>query len=206
MQCFTFASLIILMKNFYFVLCLFISFPSFAQSDSKYDPHVLFSPLIYQSSVNEYRSANGEPGPKFWQNKASYQINASLDDVQNEITGSVTITYINNSPHALDFLWLQLDQNLYDLNSRGHLKIPALVSSRYGDINTTFNGGYKLSTVKILATKQGKITELNVTPVITDTRMQIIKHTHPRIPLCNGIDVSIFCRENSCSVRTFLRN
>jgi hypothetical protein len=172
------------MKNFYFLLCLFISFASFAQSDSKYDPHVLFSPLIYQSSVNEYRSANGEPGPKYWQNKASYQINASLDDVQNEITGSVTITYINNSPHALDFLWLQLDQNLYDLNSRGHLKIPALIRSRYGDINTTFNGGFKLSTVKILATtKQGKITEFNVTPVITDTRMQIIL---PKPVVANG--------------------
>ncbi len=184
MQCFTFVSSIILMKNFYFLLCLFISFASFAQSDSKYDPHVLFSPLISQSSVNEYRSANGEPGPKYWQNKASYQINASLDDVQNEITGSVTITYINNSPHALDFLWLQLDQNLYDLNSRGHLKIPALIRSRYGDINTTFNGGFKLSTVKILATtKQGKITEFNVTPVITDTRMQII---FPKPVVANG--------------------
>ena len=128
-----------------FLLFIFISFTSFAQTDKpKYDPHSLFSPLFYPSAVNEYRSANGEPGPKYWQNKASYRISVSLDDVQNEITGSVVITYINNSPQALDFLWLQLDQNLYDIASRGHLKIPALVRSRYGDINTTFKGGYKL--------------------------------------------------------------
>ena len=169
------------MKNFYFLFFLFISFTSVAQSDSKYDPHVLFSPLFYPSSVNEYRSANGEPGPKYWQNKASYQINAFLDDIKNEITGSVTITYTNNSPHALDFLWLQLDQNLYDINSRGHLKLPAIDKSRYGDINTTFNGGYKISAVKIITT-QGKIIETNVTSIITDTRMQIIL---PK-PLANG--------------------
>jgi len=171
------------MKNISsFLLLTFISFALFAQTDKpitpadkpKYDPHGLFSPLFYPSSVNEYRSANGEPGPKYWQNKASCQISASLDDVKNEITGSVTVTYTNNSPHALEYLWLQLDENLYDLNSRGHLKIPALVRSRYGDINTTFNGGYKLSAVKIIATNQGKITETNVTPVISDTRMQII--------------------------------
>lgn len=162
------------MKNV-FSLLLFISFTSFAQSDrSKYDPHVLFSPLFYPSSVNEYRSGNGAPGPKYWQNKASYQINASLDDIKNEISGSVTITYTNNSPHALEFLWLQLDQNLYDLTSRGHLKLPATAKSRYGDINTTFNGGYKISSVKIITITQGTITETNVTPVISDTRMQII--------------------------------
>ncbi|MDB5199131.1 MAG: putative family aminopeptidase precursor [Chitinophagaceae bacterium] len=157
-----------------FLLFLFISFISIAQSNSKYDPHVLFSPLFYSSCVNEYRSANGEPGPKYWQNRANYQIKAFLDDVKNEITGSVTVTYTNNSPHVLEFLWLQLDQNLYDLTSRGHSKLPAIVISRYGDINTTFNGGYKISAVKMLTGTQGKITESNITPIITDTRMQLI--------------------------------
>ncbi|HUS00778.1 MAG TPA: M1 family metallopeptidase, partial [Chitinophagaceae bacterium] len=157
---------------------IFISFVSVGQvapvDKPKYDPNVLFSPLFYSSSVNEYRAANGEPGPKYWQNKASYQINASLDDVKNEIAGSVTITYTNNSPHALAFLWLQLDQNLYDLTSRGHLKVPALVRSRYGDINSTFNGGYKLKAVKILPYNHEKITGLDAKTVIADTRMQII--------------------------------
>jgi hypothetical protein len=157
------------MKNLFILLFTFISFTSFSQTDKpitqpekpKYDPHGLFSPLFYPYAVNEYRSGNGEPGPKYWQNKASYQISASLDDVKNEITGSVKVTYTNNSPHALEYLWLQLDENLYDLNSRGHLKIPALVRSRYGDINTPFNGGYKLSAVKIIASNRGKITVIH---------------------------------------------
>ncbi len=169
------------MKNSSFLLLLFISFTSFAQSNSKYDPHFLFSPLFYPYSVNEYRSANGEPGPRYWQNKASYQISASLDDINNEITGSATITYTNNSPHALEYLWLQLDQNLYEINSRGHLKLPAIGKSRYGDLNSTFNGRYKISAVKIITTGE-KIIETNITPVITDTRMQIIL---PK-PLANG--------------------
>ena len=164
------------MKNiFCYFLFLFISYVPFAQTEKlKYDPHVLFSPLFYSSSANEYRAGNGEPGPKYWQNKASYQISCSLDDVKNEITGSVIISYTNNSPHVLDFLWLQLDQNLYDRTSRGHLKIPATGTSRYGDINTTFNGGYKIATVKILTTAGGKTNETNVVPIITDTRMQLI--------------------------------
>ncbi|HUS02311.1 MAG TPA: M1 family metallopeptidase [Chitinophagaceae bacterium] len=164
-----------IITSFLFILISFASFGQVAPVDKpNYDPNVLFSPLFYSSSVNEYRAANGEPGPKYWQNKASYQINASLDDVKNEITGSVTITYTNNSPQALAFLWLQLDQNLYDLTSRGHLKVPALVRSRYGDINSTFNGGYKLKAVKILPSNQEKITGLDAKTVIADTRMQIL--------------------------------
>src|SRR6476659_5753694 len=103
-----------------------------------YDPHVLFSPLFYATGANEYRAGYVEPGPKYWQNRANYQINASLDDVKDEITGSVVVSYTNNSPHALSFLWLQLDENLYDLSSRGQAKIPAMGRSRYGDPNSTF--------------------------------------------------------------------
>ncbi len=90
-----------------FLMFAFVSMVCFSQTDnkSKYDPHPLFTPLLYPSSVNDYRAATGEPGPKYWQNKASYQINASLDDVNDAITGSVTVTYTNNSPHTLPFLW-----------------------------------------------------------------------------------------------------
>jgi len=125
------------LKKILSVLSFFVITVSFAQDEKQsYDPHIMFSPLFYPVSVNEYRAAAGEPGPKYWQNKASYQIAASLDDVKNEITGSVIITYTNNSPHALSFLWLQLDQNLYDLNSRGQAKMPATERSRYGDVST----------------------------------------------------------------------
>ena len=95
------------MRMFLLVLAAGLSFAASAQTEkSKYNYQDLFSPLFYPFGVNEYRSATGEPGPKYWQNKASYQISASLDDVKDAITASVTITYTNNSPHTMDFLWL----------------------------------------------------------------------------------------------------
>ncbi len=140
---------------------------------SVYDPHDLFTPNFYPSSVNEFRAADGEPGPKYWTNKASYKIAATFDDTMDKITGSVTITYTNNSPEALQFLWLYLDQNLYDLTSRGQAKTPAVGRSRYGDVNSTFQGGYKIQSVKLLSNVKGKATETNVKDIISDTRMQI---------------------------------
>src|SRR5262249_36050632 len=101
------------MKKLFFVFvtaCLLFSF-SFAQSN--YDQHDAFAPMFYPSYGDEVRTASGNAGPKYWQNSADYKINASLDDVNNSITGSVTITYKNNSPEKLPFVWLQLDQNIY---------------------------------------------------------------------------------------------
>ena len=66
---------------------------------------------------NEYRSANGAPGPKYWQQRADYNIRISLDDAKQAITGSETITYTNLSPDVLPYLWVQLDQNILAKNS-----------------------------------------------------------------------------------------
>lgn len=66
---------------------------------------------------NMYRSASGVPGPKYWQQRADYDITASLDDEKQRLTGSETITYYNNSPDPLTYLWLQLDENEHDLKS-----------------------------------------------------------------------------------------
>ncbi len=60
---------------------------------------------------NEYRTASGAPGPKYWQQRADYDIKCSLDEVNTKLTGSETITYYNNSPDQLTYLWLQLDEN-----------------------------------------------------------------------------------------------
>ncbi|HEV8082418.1 MAG TPA: M1 family metallopeptidase [Chitinophagaceae bacterium] len=153
---------------------IFIYVSATAQTaTSTYDPHDLFTPNFYPSSVNEYRSADGQPGPKYWTNKASYKIAASLDDAKDEITGSVTITYTNNSPHPLSYVWLYLDQNLYDLNSRGQAKTPATRRSRYGDVNSKFDGGYKIQSIKLLSFAKGKVSETNLTNVVSDTRMQL---------------------------------
>ncbi|HEY6901860.1 MAG TPA: M1 family metallopeptidase, partial [Puia sp.] len=60
---------------------------------------------------NEYRTASGAPGPKYWQQRADYDITCNLDEDKQLLTGSETITYSNNSPDELTYLWLQLDEN-----------------------------------------------------------------------------------------------
>jgi hypothetical protein len=153
------------------LLCA-LSFNSRAQQSAKspesnYDPHTAFSPLFYTHNGNEYRSASGYPGPKYWQNRADYNITANLDEATSTITGSVTITYKNNSPDNLPFLWLQLDQNLFAKNSRGAVLIPE--GSRYGSRGEKLDGGY---TIKGLAVSQ-KNKAVNFSSLIEDTRMQI---------------------------------
>jgi hypothetical protein len=104
-------------KRFFPALIALLLFhlSAFAQTpaNSVYDQHVLFNPLFYPVNGNEYRSAGGAPGPKYWQNRADYMINCTLDTVQHTVTGSVTIGYTNNSPDDLPFLWLQVDQNIF---------------------------------------------------------------------------------------------
>ncbi|MFM2232409.1 MAG: hypothetical protein RJB31_1110, partial [Bacteroidota bacterium] len=147
---------------------------SFAQVQekpaSKYDANELFNPLFYKQYGSQTRSGNGEPGKAYWQNKADYKINAELNDQNNQVTGSVTLTYSNNSPHNLGFLWFQLDQNLFNPSSRGFAKLPVTGRSRYGNAATPFEGGYEIKSVKIIATAGGKTTETVVDPEITDTR------------------------------------
>src|SRR5215216_1273336 len=60
---------------------------------------------------NEYRSASGAPGPRYWQQRCDYDIKATLDEAALKLTGTETITYYNNSPDVLTYLWLQLDEN-----------------------------------------------------------------------------------------------
>ena len=159
-------------KNYFFSLlsCVLFAVCSQAQKPvSNYNSHSLFTPLFYPEGVNEYRSGNGEPGPKYWQNKVEYQIAVMLDEVADKISGSATITYTNNSPHSLSFLWLQLDENLFDPSSRGQAKLSPLGRSRYGDANTKFKGGYNINAVKIISAAG----DANLKNIITDTRMQI---------------------------------
>jgi hypothetical protein len=147
------------------------SFSGFAQQGdipkSNYDPHVAFDPLFYTQNGNEYRSANGAPGPKYWQNRADYSISADLDEVKNTVSGTVTITYKNNSPDRLSFLWLQLDQNLFSTNSRGNALIVG--NSRYGSRGEALDGGYKIADITV----SQKLKPVKFTTLIEDTRMQV---------------------------------
>src|SRR4051812_42982369 len=93
-----------------------------AQSNdtAKYNHQDLFGPITWPVTSGGTRSAAGKPSQTYWQNRADYQIRAALNEGQDTtITGEVTITYTNNSPDKLDYLWLQLDQNLFKPDSRG---------------------------------------------------------------------------------------
>ncbi|MBS1495860.1 MAG: M1 family metallopeptidase [Bacteroidetes bacterium] len=158
------------MKIRFYFFCIFIlaGFAALSQTtdiNTKYDPHALFSPLFYPVGSTITRSATGEPNTGYWQNRADYQINVSLNDSSNEIKGSVLITYKNNSPHSLPFLWLYLDQNLFKNDSRGQARMPVGQRSRYGDAASHFEGGFKLSEVKV--------GNENADYIVSDTRMQI---------------------------------
>lgn len=154
------------------VACL-LAFSGFAQQTapttptSNYNPGEAFGPLFYTQNGNEYRSASGAPGPKYWQNRVDYNITANLDETKNMVSGSVTITYKNNSPDKLPFLWLQLDQNTFKETSRGYAVTPPV--SRYGAQGEKFDGGYKIQNISV----SQKNLPVKFTSLVEDTRMQI---------------------------------
>jgi len=133
----------------------------------QYNQHEAFAPVFYPMYGDKVRAADGTPGPEYWQNRADYAIDASLNDQDHTVKGVVTITYTNNSPQALPFVWLQLDQNIYKTESRGNAAT-AVSGGRWAN-RDAFNGGYTISSVKIL--EKGK--EADVAYSIDDTRMQV---------------------------------
>jgi len=140
---------------------------------SKYNYHDAFGPFFYTKNGNEYRAASGEPGPKYWQNRADYQLWAHLNDETNEITGTEVLTYINNSPQKLGFIWMQLDQNLFKQNSRGGKQVPLVgdvqVSRNWGK-GQVFDAGYKIKSVKIEQANGKTSIYTDVKYIIDDTR------------------------------------
>mgnify|MGYP003575086643 FL=1 len=158
-----------LLKSFVVVLTVLFGQLSFAQDKAatKYVPEEAFGPLFYTQNGNEYRSASGAPGPKYWQNRVDYNISANLDEATNRIKATITITYKNNSPEKLPYLWLQLDQNSFKDNSRGNAITPA--KSRYGAQGEKFKGGYDITNLSV----SQKAKAVKFTSLVEDTRMQI---------------------------------
>ena len=151
---------------------------------TQYNYHELWKPFFYTKNGNEYRAANGEAGPKYWQNRADYQLAAKLNDITNEITGTEVLTYTNNSPQKMDFIWMQLDQNLFKLDSRGNKQVPLVYdpttkaisqSSRNWGQGQVFDAGYKIKSIQVLSTPKGSktTTATEAKFLVTDTRMQV---------------------------------
>ncbi len=130
-----------------------------------------FAPFFYQQNGNSYRSASGQPGEAYWQNRADYKLTVSLNDKENKTTATEVLTYTNNSPDELSFIWMNLDQNLFKDDSRGNAIIPPS-GSRNGSRGQKFNGGHELSMVKLLSIN-GKSTNVDLKYMINDTRLQL---------------------------------
>jgi hypothetical protein len=101
--------------KFVFSFLLLLSVQAFAQ-DIRNNPNSNHGNKFEQLGTilptpNEYRTASGAPGPKYWQQRCDYNIKCTLDETIHQLKGSETVTYFNNSPDILTYLWLQLDEN-----------------------------------------------------------------------------------------------
>ena len=136
------------------------------QQQSAYNNREAFNPQFYPYPGNNVRSSNGEPGPGYWQNHVDYKIDCTLDTVKQTINGKVEITYTNNSPDNLKFLWLQVDQNIYRKDSRASLTTTQ-AGGRWA--NPLFTEGDVIKSVSIDDNGKKSQAKFNV----TDTRMQV---------------------------------
>ncbi|MDQ1589864.1 MAG: hypothetical protein QOG71_491 [Pyrinomonadaceae bacterium] len=137
------------------LLCLAFA-PAAALAQSKTSPSDKFRQLEeILPTPNEQRAASGAPGRAYWQQRADYQINVELDDVNQRITASETITYHNQSPDTLAYVWLQLDQNIFRQDSDARLTQTTGGFERVplGQIENLlhareFEGGYRITAVR----------------------------------------------------------
>ena len=148
---------------------------------SNYNPADLFSPAFYPERGNERHSANGDPGPKYWQNRVDYKLKASIDTNTKVLSGTEEIDYVNNSPDALQFLWLQLDQNTYKKTARSNFQ-----TNTTPDINN-HTEGYQIESVYIGNGKQTQKANF----IISDTRMQI---RLPKALAPNGTHIKLYIK------------
>lgn len=110
------------------------------------------------ATPNVYRTASGAPGHEYWQQKADYKIKLELKDDTQQIYGDETITYYNNSPDDLAYLWVQLDQNMRAKDSDTKKIQESTISDRMYDyavenFYNDFDGGFKIQEVKNAAGK-----------------------------------------------------
>ena len=145
-----------MIQIFYLILILFtinlIPVSTGQVYSYKEDPFKQLHELL--PSPNSNRLASGAPGPNYWQQRADYHIKVILDDKNQRLIGSETINYQNNSPHTLNYLWVQLDQNRFDPNSEELLiqEAPGLDGMSFNRLKSqlyrqSFKGGHQIKKV-----------------------------------------------------------
>ena len=155
----------------FFILCLFLT-PYISAQDNLNNSK--FKQLYEElPTPNVYRTASGAPGHEYYQQKADYQINVELDEEKNILEGNEIITYTNNSPDVLNYLWVQLDQNVRAKNSHGQLTTTNSMNNKMSFRNIkrmhdkmNFDGGFKLEEVRDSYNNQ-------LTYIINETMMRI---------------------------------
>ena len=163
-------------------LAIAVSFTSIAQ-DTKteekkreqghYNENKFRQMYDIMATPNMFRTASGAPGPAYYQQKADYKMDIEIDDKNQKLYGKETITYYNNSPESLEYLWVQLDQNMRAQNSKTPLvesqrMDPALPADKFAKkfMENGFDGGFNIEYVK---DKSGK----NISYTINQTMMRI---------------------------------
>jgi hypothetical protein len=143
------------MKKYSFLLLIFLGVQAlFAQQRPVTDDSKFRQLGTELPTPNNFRTASGAPGHEYWQQRADYNIKVEVDDNTQKLIGTETVTYFNNSPNPLYYLWLQLDQNVVDKNSDTYKTNTNQFSDRMtlGQLNTmidnSFDGGHKIQYVK----------------------------------------------------------
>lgn len=146
-----------------FILALFMTAISFAQEKEpvKENPQGHYNISKFRQlkqelpTPNSYRTASGAPGHEYYQQKADYKMDIILDDENQRIYGEEVITYFNNSPDQLDYLWVQLDQNIRAPDAITNDVKEGATDSYYNPEKFTqeflgkpFQGGFKIDYVK----------------------------------------------------------
>jgi hypothetical protein len=130
---------------------------------------------------NEQRTASGAPGGKYWQQKADYDIDVTLDEKNLSIIGTETITYTNQSPDKLSYLWLQLDENIHD----------PIAESNYFDENIIPNSGNEndLKSLQIKQRLQGYGVKIDmVSDVLGKKLAYTVNQTMMRVDLNKSLE------------------
>ncbi len=166
------------------VLTLVLSLNFYAQDQpwrGKFEP---IDNMIDQP--NSFRSASGAPGKAYWQQRADYKIKVLLNEKTNTISGEETITYYNNSPDDLTYLWIQLEQNI---NNKGNEDFGSINNSMHEGMNTRqmqfltrtidFPAGY---TIKYIKDATGN----DIKSLVNNTMMKVLLNE----PLKSGASLS----------------
>lgn len=159
------------MKRIHLILLMFWALTSNAQDKKWQGKFEQLDQML--PTPNEYRAASGAPGSKYWQQRADYVIDAELDEAGNRLNGKESITYFNNSPESLKFLWLQLEQNI---NKKGNEDFGDLLGTMQDTLTglgmqyltrpIEFEAGYMIKSIK---DKNGK----DLAMMINNTMMRV---------------------------------